>query len=61
LRAEVSITVAAELGLVEAHDIAHTAEHELLHAVPKLDDATVHVSPGDDAGSDFHARVAHHR
>jgi cation diffusion facilitator family transporter len=61
LRAEVSITAAAGLGLVEAHHLAHAAEHELLHAVPKLDDATVHVSPRDEAGSDFHESTAHHR
>jgi cation diffusion facilitator family transporter len=61
LRAEVNITVAADLGLVDAHDIAHAAEHELLHAVQKLDDAIVHVSPRDDAGRDFHADIAHHR
>ena len=60
LRAEVSISVAADTGLVEAHEIAHTAEHELLHVMSKLDDAIVHVSPSD-AGRDFHATVAHHR
>ena len=53
--------MAADQGLVEAHDIAHTAEHDLLHAVPKLDDAIVHVSPRDDAGRDFHAPISHHR
>jgi cation diffusion facilitator family transporter len=60
LRAEVSISVAADTGLVEAHEIAHTAEHDLLHAMPKLDDAIVHVSPSG-AGRDFHATIAHHR
>lgn len=60
LRAEVSISVDANLGLVEAHNIANAAHHALLHAVGKLDDATVHVSPTDDSGRDFHEELAHH-
>ncbi len=47
LRAETGITVATDLGIVEAHDIAIVAEHTLLHGVPKLAAATVHVSPHD--------------
>jgi divalent metal cation (Fe/Co/Zn/Cd) transporter len=45
---------------VEAHDIATTAEHRLLHDVPRLVAATVHVSPRDAGGSDHHAVLAHH-
>lgn len=36
-----------DLSLVAAHDIATAAEHRLLHDVPRLVGATVHVSPRD--------------
>jgi cation diffusion facilitator family transporter len=45
LRAEVDATVDADLGLIEAHDIAHHAEAHLLHHVRRLTAATVHTSP----------------
>jgi cation diffusion facilitator family transporter len=59
LRAETGITVETDLGIVEAHDIATVAEHTLLHNVPKLVAATVHVSPHDPE-HDHHAELAHH-
>jgi len=34
-----------DLSLVEAHDIAHDARNRLLTDVPRLTDATVHISP----------------
>jgi cation diffusion facilitator family transporter len=60
VRAETGITVDAGLGIVAAHDIATTAEHTLLHEVPRLVAATVHVSPSDTTGHDHHAVLAHH-
>lgn len=60
VRAETGITVDPTLGIVAAHDIATAAEHALLHDVPKLVGATVHVSPRDITGSDHHAQLAHH-
>jgi cation diffusion facilitator family transporter len=56
LHAEVDLTVADSLSLRGAHDIAHEAEHQLRHAVPRLSTATVHAYParrrpaGDPAG-----------
>jgi cation diffusion facilitator family transporter len=58
VRAEVGIAVDAGLGVVAAHDIATAVEHRLLHDVPKLVAATVHVGPH---GGDHHAVLAHHR
>jgi cation diffusion facilitator family transporter len=56
MRAEVGIAVDAGLDLVAAHDIATAVQHRLLHDVPRLVAATVHVGPhGDD-----HAVLAHH-
>ncbi len=45
IRAETGLSVAADLSLVDAHDIAHEARRRLLHDVPRLTDATVHISP----------------
>ncbi|HEY2206892.1 MAG TPA: cation diffusion facilitator family transporter [Pseudonocardia sp.] len=60
VRAETGIVVDPGLSIVAAHDIATDAEHTLLHRVPKLVAATVHVSPRDDGGRDHHAALAHH-
>ena len=45
LRAEVDITVPADLNITQAHDLAHHAEAHLLARVPRLTAATVHASP----------------
>lgn len=60
VRAETGIIVDARLGIVDAHAIAVRAHHRLLHDVPKLVDATVHVSPSPEEGLDHHAALAHH-
>jgi divalent metal cation (Fe/Co/Zn/Cd) transporter len=60
VRAETGIVVDPELSIVAAHDIATEAKHTLLHNVPKLVAATVHVSPRDTDGHDHHAALAHH-
>ena len=60
VRAETGIVVDPALGIVEAHDIATAAKHSLLHGVPRLVDATVHVSPRNTSGHDHHAALAHH-
>jgi cation diffusion facilitator family transporter len=59
LRAEAGIVVDSSLDIVAAHAIATDAHHRLLHAIPKLVGATVHVSPSDEAG-DPHQVLAHH-
>lgn len=61
VRAETGIVVDHRLGIVDAHAIAVDAHHRLLHDVPRLVDATVHVSPAAAAGRDHHAALAHHR
>src|SRR6266581_3262896 len=45
LRAEVDVTVPANLTVTEAHDLAHHAEAHLLNQVRRLTAATVHASP----------------
>ncbi|WP_261568836.1 cation diffusion facilitator family transporter [Frankia gtarii] len=45
LRAEADVTVAANLTLSAAHDVAHAAEAHLLRHVRRLSAATIHTSP----------------
>jgi cation diffusion facilitator family transporter len=54
LRAESTITVSGTATVVQAHAIAHDAEHRLMHAVPRLTAAIIHTEP-DNA-----ERVVHH-
>jgi len=62
LRAECDIVVDPAVSAVQAHQVAVNAEHELLHALPRLAAATVHADPGTDDGTDHHALLApHHR
>ncbi|MHB1472258.1 MAG: cation diffusion facilitator family transporter [Dermatophilaceae bacterium] len=61
MRAEATLTVDNTLGVVPAHAIADEAQHQLIHRVPRLDDATVHVNPSTRPGVDHHAATGHHR
>ncbi|HVE30513.1 MAG TPA: cation diffusion facilitator family transporter, partial [Mycobacteriales bacterium] len=60
IRAETDLAVDGRLTLAEAHRIAHEAQHRLLHDLPGLSDATVHVSPAAGDGLGAHETVAHH-
>ena len=62
LRAECEILVRADTTVVEGHQVAVAAEHELLHALPRLSAALLHADPEPAAGlSDHHALLAPHR
>ena len=57
LRAECEIVISPDCSAVEAH-----AEHELLHALPRLNAALVHADPEPGArGEDFHVLLASHQ
>ncbi|MFK4145147.1 cation diffusion facilitator family transporter [Streptomyces sp. NPDC004065] len=61
LRAETDIVVDPRLSVARAHAIAVEAEHALIHAVPRLTAATVHIDPHiPSGGADPHAPLAHH-
>ena len=60
LRAEVEVEVDDDLSVVAGHEVAERAHHALLHEVPKLSAALVHVSPCGRNGQDHHAETAHH-
>ncbi len=61
LRAETGLVVDPGLDVITGHEIAVEAQHALLHGVPRLTDATVHISPGGNIGHAHHERLAHHR
>ncbi len=58
LRAECEIGVDPRCTLLQAHDIAVSAEHALIHALPRLVAAMVHADPLDD--TDHHVLLADH-
>jgi cation diffusion facilitator family transporter len=61
LRAECEIIVSGSATAIEAHSVAVNAEHDLLHALPRLAAALVHADPQLDAGADPHKVLAAHR
>jgi divalent metal cation (Fe/Co/Zn/Cd) transporter len=61
IRAEAGITVDPSLSVTEGHAIAIDAHHHLLHDVPKLVQANVHVSPSGEVGAAQHATLTHHQ
>ncbi|QLL10252.1 cation transporter [Mycobacterium vicinigordonae] len=48
LHADAELDIDPTLSLAEAHHIAHGAEHDLVHVVPKLATAMIHAYPADD-------------
>ncbi|HUN36279.1 MAG TPA: cation diffusion facilitator family transporter [Trebonia sp.] len=61
LRAECEITVSGSASAIEAHQAAVAAEHNLLHALPRLSAALVHADPQPHEGTDPHAVLTPHR
>jgi cation diffusion facilitator family transporter len=60
LRAELAVSVDATLTVDQAHRLAHDVEHSLLHTIPRLTAAVVHVEPSSGADA-AHDPLAHHR
>ncbi|MGH9276552.1 MAG: cation diffusion facilitator family transporter [Acidimicrobiales bacterium] len=60
LHAEVRITVDRDLDVAAAHEIGERAHHALLHEMPMLAGAVVHLDPCAHAGPDPHEGTAHH-
>ena len=61
MRAETAVSVDPNLSIGQGHEIAVAAHHQLLHDVPRLVDATVHVSPAGHLGAKQHQQLAHHQ
>lgn len=51
LHADAELGVDPALDLAQAHRIAHDAEHELTHTVPKLTTALIHAYPAEHGSS----------
>jgi cation diffusion facilitator family transporter len=61
LQAECEIVVSGAASAIEAHQVAVAAEHGLLHALPRLSGALVHIDPQAGEGTDPHEVLASHR
>jgi cation diffusion facilitator family transporter len=61
LWAECEIAVSGDATAIEAHQVTVNAEHDLLHALPRLSAALVHADPQPMHGTDPHAVLASHR
>jgi cation diffusion facilitator family transporter len=57
LVADLDVVVSGGLSVPGGHDIAEQVRHRLLHRVPHVDDAAVHVDPDD---TDSHGLAGHH-
>lgn len=54
LHADAELDIDPAMSLTGAHRLAHDAEHDLIHAVPKLAAATIHAYPASIGGSQAH-------
>lgn len=59
LLAEVNVAVASDLTVEQGHDIAKEVRHKLLHQLPYLANATIHVDPFGASGERHHEISAH--
>lgn len=59
LLADVNIAVNALLSVEQGHQIAYEVRHQLLHHLPYLGNATIHVDPANASG-EHHHRIADH-
>lgn len=59
LHAELNVSVASHLSVVEGHAIAKEVRHNLLHHLSYLSSVMVHVDPTGEAGEDFHRILEH--
>ena len=59
LHAEVNISVEPTLSVTEGHKIAKEVHHHLLHHLPHLGNAIIHVDPVDEDGEAYH-RISNH-
>lgn len=54
LLAEVNVAVNADLSVEQGHEIAREVRHQLLHHLPYLSNATIHVDPATASGEQHH-------
>src|SRR5712691_9319074 len=61
LRAECEIVIDPGATAIQSHQTTVSAEHALLHAIPRLAAALVHADPQSRRGADHHDILAAHR
>ncbi len=59
LHAELNIAVSPHLSVAQGHTIATEVRHQLLHHLPHLANATIHIDPLDASGEEHH-RIEEH-
>jgi cation diffusion facilitator family transporter len=59
LHAELNITVCPDLSVAQGHAIATEVRHHLLHHLPSLANAIIHVDPLDASGEEHHWIAEH--
>ena len=59
LHAELNIAVSPELSVEKGHEIAKEVQHQLLHHLSYLSNATIHIDPMNASGERHH-RIAEH-
>jgi cation diffusion facilitator family transporter len=58
LDASLHVTVDEDISVANGHAVAEAARHALFHALPSLDEVTIHVDP--DGGDHHHEITRHH-
>lgn len=59
LHAEVNVAVQPNLSVSQGHTVAVEVRHQLLHHLPYLENAIIHIDPANASGEDHHC-IAHH-
>ena len=54
LLADVNIAIQSDLSVEQGHEIAREVHHQLLHHLPYLANATIHVDPATASGERHH-------
>jgi cation diffusion facilitator family transporter len=60
LEASMAITLDCDMTVAAGHRASEEVRHRLLHDVPRLDTAVIHLNPCGHGGEDPHALVRHH-
>ena len=60
LYAEINIAVKPGVSVSQGHEIAQEVSHQVLHHLPQLGKATVHVDPADKLGEEHHGHSHDH-
>jgi len=59
LHAEVNVVIDPELTVAAGHEIAKNVNHQLLHHLPFLSRAIIHIDPIEQAGGQYHHITEH--